>query len=149
NREDALGDADGAASRLDEALDGAVPEAELEQAFAAAGVPLTEDERDYETGELWSTQVERFVEGLDDGLASAEELADRVDVMRQRLDRRLVRDEMQAPVAVHAHHAAVRLAASLAVLAQQAVRERPPLVEHVLLTEQSVYEVSAALYGTA
>lgn len=138
-----------AAAELDErAEDLGISEEELEDAFGAAGVPLDGEEKDKLAGDLWSTQLERFVEWTEDGAAAVDELASRLDRIRGRLDVLTSRPEMQAPAAMHAHHAAARLAAALGEVGEAMLLRAPPLVEHVLLSEQSVYEVSAQLYGT-
>jgi prophage DNA circulation protein len=142
---DAQRDAETHATDLD---DFGLAEADLEYDFAAAGVPLSVDEQDYVSGELWSTQVTRFVEGLDDGIASAADVASRVDNLRTRLDIAANLPALQGPSGVYTLHSIARLAASLTALGEAAVIKTPPLVAHTLATSQSVYEISSSLYGT-
>lgn len=142
--------AESQAETLDSALeDFGIAEADLEEDFVAAGAPLTEDELDRGDGTMWATQVTRFVEGLEDGFESAEEVADRVDTIRRRLDVMANREELQSPAGVHALHAAMRLGVALTDVGARAVIDAPPLVVHRVATRMSIYEVASLLYGTA
>lgn len=146
---DAQRSAEDAAAEIDERIgDLGISEEDLEQSFLAGGVPLSEDEKDKLSGELWSTQVTRFVESIEDGISTAEEMAARLDGMRRRIDILVNLPGMQAPAAAFAHHAAMRLGASLVEMGDELVSRAPPLVEHIILSEQSVYEVASQLYGS-
>lgn len=133
---------------LDEGLGSAgVDEGDLGKGFAAAGVKLTEDEAEHLAGELWSTQLFVFVEALDDGLASAEGLAARVDTIRGRVNVLLEQPLMQGAAATPLAHAAARFADALGSIAERVVAEAPPLVEVTLADTISVYELAVQLYG--
>ena len=142
--------AENQAAELDESLaaDLGVDEADLEQDFEDAGVPLTEDEKDKPAGTLWATQVTRFSEGLEDGVQSSLDVAARVDTLRARINVLMARDEVQQPAGAYAMHAATRLASALTDVGARAVKDVPPLVEHVTKTVQSVYEISTEAFGT-
>jgi len=142
-------DTESHAETLDSELDDFdLAEADLEEDFEENGVGLSEDEQDRQSGELWSTQVTRFVEEIEDGISDAEAVADRIDTIRTRIGLLGARSELQGPAGVHALHAAARLAESLGELGARAVIDAPPLVEHRIETSLSVYEVSSLLYGT-
>lgn len=137
------------AEALDDELEGlGADEAELEESFKKAGVGLDPDELDKGSGELWTTQVTRFVERIEDGVQSVEDVVARVENIRSRVAIFNAHPLMQLPEATPANHAAARLAAAIVDLGAALLAQTAPVVAHTVMETMSVYELSSLLYGT-
>jgi len=135
-----------------EALDSELEEAGVTEpnvvtAMDKKGVGLKADERDYEGGTLWTSQAARVTDAINDGAATAEQIATTVDTLRGRVDALLSLPEMQVASAGSAMTAAILYLDAITQLGDRALATVAIEVEERILDTVSLLDVAARLYG--
>ena len=137
-----------AGADLDAALERAgVTEPNVQTQLNRNGVGLTTNELGFTAGDMWSGQGAAFMQRLNDGIATAEQIAAIVDTVRARVDVLLGLPQLQDPAYADAVIAAILFADAMALAGQVVIASSTPIVEQVIVEPISVFELALLLYG--
>lgn len=140
--------AEDAGATLDaELAEAGVDETDTKAKLDQKGVGLTGDERSFSSGSMWSTQATRVIERINDGVATAEQIAAVVDTMRGRTDVLLGLPQLQNPANGSAVTAAILFLDAIVRLGDVASASAAIEVEEELLDVLTVFDVASRLYG--
>lgn len=125
-----------------------VSDEEIALAFEKSGAPLAgSDEKNWPAGQKITSLTTAFVEGLDAGLQTVDEVAARADTVRRRVASLTALAELRTVQGWGAYSAALQLVDALADMSETAARKAVAVIELTLSSQTSATELAAKLYG--
>lgn len=140
--------AQNAGDTLDQELEEAgVSEPNVITSLDRAGVGLTNAERGFAAGQMWTSLAIGIVNVIQEGVATAEQIGSMVDTTRARVDVVLGLPQVLDPANGSAMTAAILFLEAITLLGDVALASAAIEVEEEILDVCSVFQVAARLYG--
>lgn len=125
-----------------------VTDDDVSESFEKAGAPLAGDvEKGWPAGQKFAALTTAFLEGLDSGLRTVDEVAASADIVRRRVASVTALAPLRTSSGWSAYASALQLVDALAELAELASSRAVAIVEVALNAETSAVELATKLYG--
>jgi prophage DNA circulation protein len=135
------------AAELDDAVaESGVTDAEVDSAFEKAGAPKSGEEKAWPAGQTFGSLTTAFVDGLNTGLRSVDEVAARADIARRRVASVTSLAPFRTVGGWRGYAASLQLVDALADLAETAARKAVAIIEVRLTADTSAAELALRLY---